>query len=141
MPYTTQQVSGFFSLSHQTIKNYAAEFAAYLSPTATPGHNRQRQFTEDDLTVLALVVEMKRSGARYDDIHASLGAGQRGEMPGTTHTTDLAPAGTTRALLAEIKTLNERIRELEQQSAHKDGQIAVLKELLRDALGRLEDRH
>lgn len=57
------------------------EFAEYLSPTATPGDRKKRDFTPEDLAVFALVAEFKERKATYEEIHLSLKAGQRGKPP------------------------------------------------------------
>ncbi len=132
MKYTTRHLQTFFGISHQTAKNYAAEFAAYLSPSATPEPNRQRHFTDEDLTVLALVVEMKRSGAVFEDIHAALRAGQRGDLPQDTAMIP-APGAAMLLLQEKVMALSQRISDLERETAMKDGQIALLKEQLADA--------
>ena len=81
MPYTTRHVSTLLGISIETGRLWAEEFADYLSPTATPGKNRHRMFTEEDVAVLALVADMKKQGLTYADAHASLKAGQRGNLP------------------------------------------------------------
>lgn len=136
MRYTTQHLCNLFKISHQTVKNYATEFADHLSPTATPGPNRQRYFTDDDLTVIALIVEMKGAGGLYEDIHAALRNGQRGVMPDGSLVS--ADPGMALVLRQQIDQLTARIRELELDNARKDGQIELLKEMLADAQRRLE---
>lgn len=79
--YTTTYVRRLFSVSHQTVKNWAIEFAHYLSPRARPERNKQRFFNEDDLAVFALVASMGREGQRYEAIHVALATGQRGAAP------------------------------------------------------------
>jgi DNA-binding transcriptional MerR regulator len=48
---------------------------------ANPGSGRHRIFSDDDLRVFSLVNEMKNKGLTYSDIHASLKAGQIGDLP------------------------------------------------------------
>jgi len=35
------------------VRQWSIEFAEHLSPTANPGRNRTRNYTEDDLAVFA----------------------------------------------------------------------------------------
>jgi DNA-binding transcriptional MerR regulator len=77
----SKQVADIFGFAESTVRNWSAEFAEYLSPTATPGDRKKRDFTPDDLAVFALIAEFKQNKATYEDIHLSLKAGQRGMPP------------------------------------------------------------
>lgn len=77
--FTTSQVAKRFGVADQTVKNWAAEFADYLSPTATPQKGLKRSFTADDVAILALVHGMVGRGRDTGAAHAALQAGQRGE--------------------------------------------------------------
>lgn len=83
--HTTKHVATLFNVSTETVRVYATEFSRYLSPTATPVAGRHRRYTDDDLQVFALVAELKGQGLTYEDCHAALSAGQRGDidMPAT----------------------------------------------------------
>jgi DNA-binding transcriptional MerR regulator len=74
-------IARLFRVSGQTVRQWSIEFAEHLSPTANPGRNRTRNYTEDDLAVFALIAEMKARGRVYHDIHTALSIGQRGEIP------------------------------------------------------------
>ena len=136
MKYTTQHAQALFNVSHTTIKNWCAEFADYLSPSARPEPGHQRQFMEDDLRVLALVAEMKNRAATFDDIHAALKIGQRGVLPNSFNTA-LAPTSTIVAAISElreqIELMNSTIQNLQAEGNKKDGQITLLKEQLSEA--------
>lgn len=81
MKYSTRHCCTLFRVSPETVRTWAEEFSAYLSPIANPGTGRHRQFTEDDMRVLSLISEMKRDNLTFSDIHAALAAGQRGKAP------------------------------------------------------------
>ncbi len=74
--YSTQNICALFKVSHQTVKNWSDEFASYLSPSATPGANRKRSFTTNDLMVFSLVNDYRKRGYTYADAQLALGAGQ-----------------------------------------------------------------
>ena len=78
MNYATRHVGQLFHVSGETVRNWANEFAAYLSVVGNPPKGRQRRFTDEDLAVFSLIAEMKNRGATFDEIHAALAAGQRG---------------------------------------------------------------
>lgn len=130
--HSTQDLCDLFGLSHQTVKNYTREFAAYLSPTATPSAGRTRQFTEADLQVFSLIVEMKGSGSTYEDIHLSLSSGQRGDIPQSEPQSS--------ALTLRVQSLQAALTNLEQQlqverleKAQLVGQVKLLREMLAEA--------
>lgn len=79
--WTSTQLEVLFSVSHETIRTWAGEFAQYMSPTANPGKGRHRRFSEDDISVLSLVAQMKRDGITFEEIHVALQAGERGLVP------------------------------------------------------------
>lgn len=89
--YSTRHVIELFSVSHETVKNWTREFADFLSVGATPPAGQRRAFTEDDLRVFAVISEQKKRGLTYADIHASLKAGQRGDVPQPTALDRLPP--------------------------------------------------
>jgi DNA-binding transcriptional MerR regulator len=133
MNYTTQHLKQFFKISHQTAKNWSKEFAAYLSPTATPGERRQRLFTDEDLSVLALVAEYMKSGKHYEDVHIALATGQRGEIPETS--LELLPAPVSGQLLAlrdRLEATHLEVQALQQENSEYKGMVKLLKEQLTD---------
>lgn len=81
MRYTTQHVCTLYDVSPQTVRNWTEEFSRYLSVLAVPGKGRNRLFTDDDMRVFSLIASSKDNGAVYEEIHASLASGQRGELP------------------------------------------------------------
>lgn len=82
--FSTSQVAKRFGVADQTVKNWTAEFAPYLSPTATPEPGKRRAFTSADVAVLALVHEMVGRGRDTAAAHAALKAGQRSSQKALT---------------------------------------------------------
>ena len=81
MGLNSKQVADIFEFAESTVRNWSTEFAEYLSPTATPGDRKKRDFMPDDLAVFALVAEFKQRKATYEEIHFALKSGQRGTPP------------------------------------------------------------
>jgi DNA-binding transcriptional MerR regulator len=79
--YQTKDVCEAFDISRQTVRIWTAEFAEYLSPSATPEKGQQRNFTDQDMEVFALVHNVKQRGGTYENAHLELKSGQRGELP------------------------------------------------------------
>lgn len=153
--FTTQHVCRTFKVSHQTVKNWCDEFSTHLSPTALPEAGRKRVFTTNDLEVFALIAEYHKRGFRYEEAHAALKAGQRGQIPEAEG--DLTPT-VPPALLVQLKDeiakrdaiiqslTSERDMErgkvqlLEKQLAEKDAHIKALYiELAQERAARPKD--
>lgn len=75
--FTVSQVAKHLGTTGTTIRNYAGEFSEFLSPAATPGPGKPRQFDEDDLAVLSTVAVLRGQLASPEAIVAALRAGQR----------------------------------------------------------------
>ena len=108
MFFQSEQLTDMFSVSHETIRNWTREFTDYLSPTANPGKRRKRQFSYDDLTVLALVAQLRNRGLNFDDIHVALRNGQRGTPP-IQEPTDLDLPETESDLIEQLETLKRAL--------------------------------
>jgi DNA-binding transcriptional MerR regulator len=81
MGYSSKHLELIHNVSHETVRRWAEEFAEFLSVTANPGKGKHRIFTDEDMQVLSLVAEYKDRNSTYEDIHAALRSGQRGDMP------------------------------------------------------------
>ncbi len=132
--YTTKHVTDTFSVSHETVKNWSQEFAAYLSPTATPPAGTKRVFTDNDLRVFALVSDYKKRGLTYADAHVALQTGQRGDIP-TPASLNSLPAVVQDMVLqlrGDIQALRSQL-ETERGNTNKAlGQVELLKDQLAD---------
>ena len=81
MEYTSRHAVILYKVTAETIRAWSEEFADFLSVTANPGKGRHRVFTDDDMQVFAYICERKKQGALFDQIHAELANGSRGELP------------------------------------------------------------
>jgi len=118
MLFTTKHAQALFRVaSAQTIRNWANEFQAYLSPSAKPGSGNARRFTEDDMRVLALVAEISSQGKPFEAIHAALASGQRGELPNLTpEEIDVLVAGEIeRQLSLQLHEARETAQRLQEE--------------------------
>jgi DNA-binding transcriptional MerR regulator len=128
--FTTQDVTKTFGVSHQTVKNWCDEFTSYLSPTARPGEGKKRLFTVEDIQVFSLIRDYHQRGFRYEDAHAALKTGQRGEIPETADLVPAAPPALLTALRDEISNLRVLLRQAETERDEERGQKRLLKEML-----------
>lgn len=146
--YSAIQVATLFNSARETVRKWAVEFERELSPTANPGDGRQRIFTDNDLEVIALIVEMKGQGKLYSDIHAALANGQRGQPPpGAVAIVPTTPPRTS-ALQARISSLETDLMHAIDVTKEQAGvinelrrQLEATKNDLREAykqIGRLE---
>lgn len=138
-PYTTSQVAKLFDCSTETVRRWSVEFEKHLQPKAQTGGGLKRNFDDSDLTVFALIHEMKAAGRVFDEIHIALANGERGTPPITDF---LAPVDRSRlqTALADIEIYKQAldkarsdiagkdmvIEYLERQIAAKDAEIARL---------------
>ena len=81
MFYTTKHVRLIHNVAAETVRNWCEEFERHLSPTASPGKGKHRNFSDEDMRVFALIADMKQQGMTYDAIHVALDNGQRGDAP------------------------------------------------------------
>ncbi len=121
MEYTSKHVSLIYNVSTETIRNWAEEFERYLSPTANPGKGRHRNFTAEDMGVLSLIAQMKNDGSTFEDIHASLNAGSRGEPP------------TLKAAEIQAMVVSEQEKRLTLEVEYLQRILADLSEKAKDA--------
>ncbi len=81
MEYTSRHAVILYKVTAETIRSWTEEFSDYLSPTANPGKGRHRIFSDEDMQVFAYIQERKKQGAVFDQIHAELANGNRGNIP------------------------------------------------------------
>lgn len=157
--YSSATLTNLYGISRETVRQWVNEFKEYLSPGATPSAGRQRIFNDSDMRVFALIHEMKGRGALYEDIHAALKTGQRGDLPSTLHS--LVPGGATdsRALglrkeleqvKSELVATRQKLQEVMESDTKRAGQVDELRiqlesayktiERLNREIGRLEAR-
>lgn len=60
------------NMPDSTIRKYAQDYAEFLSPTASAGGGRHRDYTDHDARVLKLVIDMKAAKQNADNIDATL---------------------------------------------------------------------
>lgn len=131
MSYTTSDAETVFKVSSQTIRNWSREFARYLSVTAVPEEGRTRVFTDEDMRVLDLVSTMKSEGKQYDEIHAALLSGERGNSPGFTseEVRALITGEIERRLQLEIQVLKRQLehseKKLEEAEKFRDESVRL----------------
>lgn len=136
---TASYVLELFDISRETVRQWAAEFADYLSPGANPGDRLPRLFTDDDMRVLALVSQMKDEGKRYADVHAALRNGQRAEPPDKP-AAQVELTATTRAttLQQQLTALLSERAELLATNANQAGKIELLERQLAEAQAEIK---
>ena len=127
MTYQTRHISKLFDVSKETTRVWAREFAQYLSPTAQPESGQKRVYTSDDLSVFALVAQSKTDGLTYEQIHALLQAGERGNAP---HPEVAAIASNESGKVVQLtRRIMQLERELQAAQSHSDKQDGVIEEL------------
>lgn len=146
--FTNKHIADKYGVSTESARKWAIEFAAYLSPSATPEDGRQRNYDIDDLAVFALVADMKAAGKRAPEIHAALQAGQRGDVAAPDAIIPRSEAGVNAVRLELVLQREQWERDragLEQQIAAEraradraEGALAHSVELLEKQLADKE---
>jgi DNA-binding transcriptional MerR regulator len=78
---TVSEVARLLGVEPVKVKRWAKQFAEYLSLTARPDKGQERQFSEADLRVLAVVAEHLELGNDEGDVHYALNSGQQYAEP------------------------------------------------------------
>jgi DNA-binding transcriptional MerR regulator len=144
--YQTKDVCEAFDISRQTVRIWTAEFAEYLSPSATPEKGQQRNFSDEDMAVFALVHEVKQRGGTYENAHVQLKSGQRGELPTQHLPVQAEPEMHLSTLRAQITRLNNRLEsavierdELRITAAQEKALRQRADEQLREAQNKIDE--
>lgn len=141
--YTTKHAQILYRVaSSQTIRNWAKEFADYLSPTATPEKGGTRHFTLEDMKVFALIAEYSNENKSFTDIHVALQSGARGDAP-TVEPEDLdglAAGEIEMQLTSELDKTRALANELEAELASIKEKFEPIKEENIRLQAQLEDR-
>lgn len=115
--YSIRDVATLYGITTENARQWAIEFAAYLSPTASPGGGKKRAFTDEDMQVFDLVARAKKEGHKFEEIHAALQSGQRGQAPQLPpqdiHA--LALVEGERRLLVQVDRLNDLLATRSQE--------------------------
>src|SRR5215213_7950645 len=78
MAMTTGEVTKRLGVHANTIRLWADEYSRFLSPGALgQSPNNRREYTDDDLRVLATIHEKRSKGLPHDQIEGILLTGQR----------------------------------------------------------------
>lgn len=133
MEYKSEIVQSLFNITGQTVRNWTNEFSDFLSDDAVGGENKHRVFTEDDLSVFALISELKAKRLNTDDIKATLATGNRGEIPDTTGIVPVDTALKITRLESQMlqykynyETALEEIDQLKLEKARLEGELKSL---------------
>lgn len=111
--YNTRHLTALFGITKETVRVWAEDFAKFLSLHANPGRSKPRFFTPEDVSIFALIAELKSENLSIGDIQAALENGQRGSVP------DLAPEEIERMLIVREGQGRSMDVELLQQSLSK----------------------
>jgi DNA-binding transcriptional MerR regulator len=136
--YTTKDICDKFGVSRETVRQWTSQFGDYLSPTATPEKGRQRNYTDGDLSVFALVSNLKSTGSTSEEITAALSAGQRGEAPIEAQVVPTSDASLT-TLRRDVVQLRQELDTIKTELLMTQGENRLLKQQLDDKEKRIEN--
>lgn len=146
--YKNEDIREFFSISRETVRRYATDFAEFFSAGATPEKpGTHRVYDESDLRVFGVIASMKNTNHSDDDIKATLRAGYDGEFSSFLKDESLSLSPHIQSKLA-----NQHIDNLERQLSDAvteaqtwrdkanqlEGQLNELRELLKGQVTNIE---
>jgi len=144
MQYEPGDVLDLLKVSRETLRDWSLKCQAYLSPTANPPREgrrgRKRLYNDSDLEVLALVAAMRAAAGSWDEILASLAAGQRAPVEAIPKREPRNKA----SLLAlqeaqtQVRALENRITALQAELIKREGQIELLERQLVEARAHID---
>jgi len=124
--YRVNDIAPLFQVQGNTIRQWSEEFTSYLSDDANPQKGEVRLFSDNDLKVISLVAQMRNKRKTFDDIHASLAAGTRGEIPKSS--SDIVPI--RNPLTLRVQELVEESNAQQIKIAKLETEIRILREQL-----------
>lgn len=139
--YQNRHIQNIFNVSAPTVRNWATDFADYLSPSANPPANKTRYFTDDDLRVLATVARLRDEKRNTDEIIEQLNTGILDEPPIEVpiELIDITASDVGLKLIREIEQMRIDIENLKSGDAEKQNLVDEIARLNR-LVGRLEAR-
>lgn len=148
-------VAHLLNIGGSTVRAWSDEFREYLSPTAVGGDGRRRDFTAQDVQVLGLVKELTDHNTPRHEINVELHRLQLDDwrqLPPLANPADqmdsaaMVPMATAQtaitverqALLREIGTLQNNVRELKSELTTERSDKEKLLREISDLNGQLQ---
>lgn len=125
---TVGDIAKRFGVNPQTVRQWAAQFAPFLSMSANPDKGETRLFDEDDLRVFALIAYMRGKGASFDEIQVSLESGQRGLMMEIASSTGDSQGISAGAYLARVEDLARDLGYTKGELSRVEGELRIERE-------------
>ena len=150
--YSVLQAARYAGVSSSTIRNWAGDFAEFLSPGANPPAGQPRQFIEEDMQVFSTIAVLRGQLVEPIDIRAALQDGRRMEpvapppddAPAAEDVTPASAVTLYKGLLDEWRTraddLAERLIASETARAAAETELRILRELYEASSAPAPDR-
>ena len=133
-------VVAMLNTPESTIRKYAREYAEFMSPSAEATGGRHRDYTDHDVRVLKLIIEMKAARSTQDTIDVTLnslrdsGWERLPQLDESAAAIIPSPAALIEAqaeravMQKEIDMLREQIADLKAERADRDDLVRKLAE-------------
>jgi DNA-binding transcriptional MerR regulator len=140
--YAPKDVMAMTGVSSSALRNYTRDYARHLSTDAT---TTPRRFTEDDIRLIAYVIDCtKNRGMKHDEVAESLQAGDLAsfewEMPSTPH----ADVGTQEGASGHLVPV-ERLQAAQQaaqailaDAQRREGEAVAAEKAAQERIAELE---
>lgn len=139
MTHTVGQVADLLDASGSTVRRWAGEFAAHLSPAANPGKGANRAFTDDDLRILGYVASRTAAGIPVAEIAKELPTAQLPSLADLAKTGVMTPDDTLMIGLAGVLASSQDTSRQIAASLDRLTDIADLRAELEDLRRRVAD--
>ena len=136
--YNLEQIANLYSTSSENARRWCIEFAPFLSEGANPPNQRKRLLSDDDLTVLSLVAEMRQQGHVFKTIHEALGEGKRGALPANPSAVVPADKSRLAKLQADVNRLSEALQVTMDGMKELRGENKALRDELEAAKEKID---
>ena len=146
MTKTPSELATLLNISTPSLRRWCSDYAAYLSPGASPPKGKPRVFSEHDERVFVLITHLRDAGLEKDDITVRLDAEQqRGwqglpELPSEFNMMNVpsvpADQAASRAYeMAQVAALQTQVQFLRQQNQ----ELSLALESARTRVEEIED--
>lgn len=138
----TSRIAQLLNVNPETVRRWAAEYTAFLSPTATPEKGRTREFKDFDVRVLAHIAHLRETGFNHAEVTErleGLRAGEWGDLPAVPpewfderqlEAHELKQLGEQ---LATIASLQVELKHVTQALESAQGQVQALEARLAES--------
>jgi DNA-binding transcriptional MerR regulator len=128
--FTVSQAAEQLETSRSTVRRWASDYAAHLSPLANPERGKERRFTIRDIEILREVSQMRALGVDPEEVGERLKtmvpAIEVEQLPTTTAQASPGAAVVPAVVVDSLQRIEDRLQALEGDRRRMDVVYLVL---------------